>query len=58
MYDKLPEARKKNAPISIIITTLAALAYNNDSYLYDALVSIVSKLDYYIDKGIYNKKQN
>lgn len=50
MYDKLPEARKKNAPISIIITTLAALAYNNESNLYDALNSIVSKMENYIEK--------
>lgn len=50
MYDKLPEARRKNAPISIIITTLAALAYNNESNLYDALNSIVSKMKNYVEK--------
>lgn len=50
MYDELPETRKKNAPISIIITTLAALAYNNESNLYDALNSIVSKMENYVEK--------
>lgn len=50
MYDELPEARKKNAPISIIITTLAALAYNNESNLYDALNNIVSKMGNHIKK--------
>lgn len=50
MYDKLPESRKKNAPISIIITTLAAHAYENESSIYEALNNIVSKMESYIEK--------
>lgn len=50
MYDRLPENRKKNAPISIIITTLAAHAYNNESNLYEALNNIISKMENYIEK--------
>lgn len=50
MYDKLPPNRKDNAPISIIITTLAALAYNNEANIFDALNNIVSKMENYIEK--------
>lgn len=50
MYDKLPQNRKDNAPISIIITTLAALAYNNEANIFDALNNIVSKMENYIEK--------
>lgn len=48
MYNKMPKERKKNEPISIIITTLAAHAYNNESNLFEALNNIVSKMENYI----------
>ncbi len=35
-------------PVSIIITTLAALAYNDQADLYDALVSVVKEMSSYI----------
>ncbi len=38
------------APISIIITTLAARAYNNETNVYDALNGILSRMAYYIEK--------
>ncbi|MEE1320235.1 MAG: nucleotidyltransferase [Acutalibacteraceae bacterium] len=47
-YDGLPESRKKNAPISIIITTLAAHSYNNEVMLYDALYNIICNMEKYI----------
>lgn len=50
MYDALPEYRKENAPISIIITTLAAHAYNNEANIYEALCNIVSEMPKYIRK--------
>lgn len=51
MYDTLPEARKDNAPISIIITTLAAQAYNNESTIYEALCNIVENMSKYIKRS-------
>lgn len=36
-------------PISIIITTLAAQAYNNEADLYDAILEIVPKMRQYIE---------
>ena len=50
MYEALPEARKNNAPISIIITTLAAHAYNNESSVYEALSNIVENMPKYIER--------
>ena len=44
MYDSLSEERKENAPISIIITTLAALAYNDEDNVFDALKNILSNM--------------
>jgi len=38
------------APKSIIITTLAALSYNNESSLYDTLVNIINKAPNFIIK--------
>lgn len=38
-----------NKPISIIITTLAAKAYNKETKLVDALVNVVSRLESFID---------
>ena len=51
MYDGLPEARRDNAPISIIITTLAAQAYNNEANIYDALFNIVENMTKYIKRS-------
>lgn len=50
MYDGLPDCRKENAPISIIITTLAAHAYNNDPDLYRTLYQILMNMDKYIKR--------
>jgi len=47
----------KDKPASIIITTLAAYAYNNEENLYDAMSSILSKMDdptyLRIENGLY-----
>lgn len=51
MYDKLPEARKDNAPISIIITTLAAQAYNNEANIYEALSNIAQNMPKFIKRS-------
>ncbi|MBU6172344.1 MAG: nucleotidyltransferase [Planctomycetes bacterium] len=40
----------QNRPISIIITTLAAKAYANQSDLYEALVSVATRMHEYIEK--------
>lgn len=48
MYDGLPNNRKENAPISIIITTLAAHSYNNESDLYQTLCQVLMNMDNYI----------
>ena len=40
---------QENKPISIIITTLAALAYNNEGDLFDALQNIVNGMARYIE---------
>jgi len=62
----------ENKPISIIITTLSAKAYNQEDNITDALTSIISnmrnhiekKYDYELDKNIYfianpvNKEEN
>ena len=50
MYSYLPEERKENAPISIIITTLAAHAYNNEPNLYEALCSIIEDMPKHIKR--------
>ena len=44
-----------NAPISIIITTLSALAYNGESSVYEALCNILHHMSDYIEvrNGIY-----
>jgi len=39
-----------NRPVSIIITTLAAKAYQNQTDLYDALVSVATRMHEYIEK--------
>jgi len=44
MYDRLPQNRKDNAPISIIITTLAASAYKNETSLYSTLSNVLENM--------------
>jgi hypothetical protein len=44
-------------PISIILTTLAAKAYNNETDIYEALRNILSKMDSYIRKSFDGKFQ-
>jgi len=46
--DIMFENDPKNKPISIIITTLAAHAYNNEENLLDALINIVNGMSEYI----------
>ena len=41
----------ENAPISIIITTLAALSYSNEPGVYDALRAILNRMDSFIERG-------
>jgi hypothetical protein len=45
---------KENAPVSIIITTLAAKAYNNESDLYEGLTNIINGMPDQVDiiKGL------
>ncbi|WP_417394113.1 nucleotide-binding domain-containing protein [Gimesia chilikensis] len=40
----------ENRPVSIILTTLAAKAYNNQDNIYEALVSIATKMHEHIEK--------
>ena len=44
-------------PISIIITTLAAKAYNGEDSLYDALLRIVSQMPTFIEERIVNGRR-
>lgn len=39
----------EDAPISIIITTLAALSYNGESSVYEALCNIINKMPQFIE---------
>lgn len=48
-YSEKPKARKKSAPISIVITTLAAHAYANQDNIYDALKYILDNMEKYIE---------
>lgn len=50
MYEGLTHDRKDNAPISIIITTLAASAYNNEENLYEALSNILLNMEKFIKR--------
>jgi hemolysin-activating ACP:hemolysin acyltransferase len=43
------ENNNDDAPISIIITTLSALAYNNEKNLYEALENIINKMPQFIE---------
>jgi hypothetical protein len=49
------EGNPDDKPISIIITTLAAHAYQNEADVYEALVGIVDRMPVYIEKrdGVY-----
>lgn len=49
IYDRLPQSRKDNAPISIIITTLAAYSYNNELSVYETLNNILINMEKYIE---------
>lgn len=51
MYDTLPKSRKDNAPISIIITTLAAHAYNNEDNIFEALCNVIENMSKYIKQS-------
>ena len=48
--DILFQDNDEDAPISIIITTLAALAYNGEANVYEALCNIVEKMPQFIEK--------
>lgn len=48
-YERLPQSRKDNVPISIIITTLAAHSYNNELSVYEALNNILNNMEKYIE---------
>lgn len=49
MYQNASQIQKDNAPISIIITTLAAHAYNNEESLFEALNSILNNMYNFIE---------
>ena len=49
-YADLPETRRKNKPISMIITTLAAKVYAGEPSITKALASILSKMADAIDR--------
>jgi len=55
MYQNAPKASKEHAPISIIITTLAAHAYNNEGSVFEALDSILNNMQNFIENrgGVY-----
>lgn len=44
-----------NKPISMIVTTLAALAYGNESDIYAALMNIVRRTEDYVNTGLIQK---
>lgn len=48
--DILFQHNDENAPISIIITTLAARAYNGEDNVYEALCNIVEKMPLFIEQ--------
>ncbi|MCB0521901.1 MAG: nucleotidyltransferase [Gelidibacter sp.] len=41
---------KESKPISIIITTLSARAYNGESNVLDALVNVIEKMEFFIEE--------
>lgn len=44
-----------NKPISMIVTTLAALAYENESDIYTALINIIRRIEDYANTGLIQK---
>lgn len=52
MFEK---ENSEDAPISIIITTLAALSYNDEINLYDAISNIVNKMPQHIKRDSQGK---
>jgi len=50
MYQNESSKNKANAPISIIITTLAAHAYDNETNIYGALQGILKKMANFIER--------
>lgn len=48
MYYPLSDKQKESKPISIIITTLAARAYNGESTIEEALLNIINKMPQFI----------
>jgi len=49
MYQNAPESQKGDMPISIIITTLAAHAYNNEDSVIVALDNILNNMERFIE---------
>ena len=51
-------AGRDDAPISIIITTLAARAYRNEQGTFDAIQGILNRMDQYVEcrNGVYRIK--
>lgn len=50
--DIMFQADDKHAPISIIITTLAAHAYNNESSVYEALKNILANMGRFVERRV------
>lgn len=55
MYQKASKTTKENVPISIIITTLAAHAYNNEGSIIEALNGILNNMQNFVENrdGVY-----
>ena len=49
MFLKAPKEQKDNAPISIIITTLAAHAYSNENSIFETLSGILVNMHSYVE---------
>ena len=43
-FERLPEERRKNKPISMIITTLAAMAYQGERSIAEALTKVLARM--------------
>lgn len=55
MFQDYSEDDKKQKPISCIITTLAAKSYDGEDNIYDALLSIIYKMEDHIKDGYDDK---
>ncbi len=55
MFQDYSEDDKKQKPISCIITTLAAKAYDGEDNIYDALLSVIYKMEDHIKEGYDDK---